>query len=179
LVITKDNLCPPVYYGIYNEGGASASKAPVDPEEPWVSKVDLDLIPPPLSVTSLMSFISAMEGITCSSQLFVDKDTMSPLNDDHILTEEGNWPGSTTEGHVMFKLIADTNECKGFPSGKFHIRSVGTNHYWTCHWLETHQEGNTLCIWTLYGSEHPSQVRTWFFSLSYKSATHISSRSFS
>jgi hypothetical protein len=170
LFITKDNLCPPVYYGIYNEGGVSASKAPVDPEEPWVSKVDLDLIPPPLSVTSLMSFISATEGIAsgCSSQLFVDKDTMSPLNDDHILTEKGNWPGSTTEGHVMFKLITDTNKCKGFPSGRFRIRgSVFPKYYWTFRWWETDKEGNALCLWgSSFGLYYEAQVRTWFFYLS-------------
>jgi hypothetical protein len=167
LLITKDNLCPPVYYGIYKEGRISVpAKAPVDPEKPWVSKVDLDLIPPPLSVTALMSFISAMEGITCSSQLFVDKDTMLPLNDDHILTGEGNWPGSTTEGYVMFKLIADTNECKGFPYGKFRIRSVGTNYYWTFRYWQMDKEGSALCIYFPSGPQHPTQVWTWFFYLS-------------
>jgi len=56
-----------MYYGVYNEGGSSASKAPVDPEEVWVSRVDLSLVPPPLFVTSLERFISAKEGITGSS----------------------------------------------------------------------------------------------------------------
>jgi hypothetical protein len=93
-----------VYYGVYNEGGASASKAPVDPEEVWVSRVDLSLVPPPLSVTSLERFIYEKEGITGSSQLFTNGDVMTPVIDDHILTEDGKWPGSTPDNHVMFKF---------------------------------------------------------------------------
>jgi len=93
-----------VYYGVYNEGGASASKAPVDPEEVWVSRVDLSLVPPPLSVTSLKRFISEKEGIAGSSQLFTNGDVMTPVIDDHILTEDGKWPGSTPDDPVMFKF---------------------------------------------------------------------------
>ena len=93
-----------VYYGVYNEGGASASKAPVDPEEDWVSRVDLALVPPPLSVASLKRFISAKEAITGSSQLFTTGDIMTPVIDDHILTDDGKWPGSTPDDHVMFKF---------------------------------------------------------------------------
>ena len=97
-------ISPLVYYGVYNEGGASASKAPVHPEEDWVSRVDLALVPPPLSVTSLKRFISAKEGITGSSELFTNGDVMTPVIDDHILTEDGKWPGSTLDDHVMFKF---------------------------------------------------------------------------
>ena len=93
-----------MYYGVYNEGGASTSKTPVDPEEDWVSRVDLALVPPPLSVTSLKQFISAKEGITGSSELFTNGDVMSPVIDDHVLTEDGKWPGSTSDNHVMFKF---------------------------------------------------------------------------
>ena len=93
-----------VYYGVYNECGASTFKAPVDPEEDRVSRVDLDLIPPPLSVASLKSFVSAKEGITGSCQLFTNGDIMTPVIDDHILTEDGKWPGFTPDDHVMFKF---------------------------------------------------------------------------
>ena len=99
-----------VYYGVYNEDGASASKAPVDPEEDWVSRVDLALVPPPLSVASLKCFISAKEGITAanegivaSSQLYLDNDSMTPLHDDHVLREDDGWPGSTSHNHMVFK----------------------------------------------------------------------------
>ena len=95
-----------VYYGVYNEGGASPSKVPVDPEEDWVSRVDLVLVPPPLSVTSLKRFISAKEGVTGSSELFTNGDVMTPVIDDHISTEDGKWPGSTPDNHVMFKFTA-------------------------------------------------------------------------
>ena len=97
-------ISSPVYYGVYNEGGASPSKVSVDPVDDWVSRVDLALVPPPLSVTSLKRFISAKEGITGSSQLFTNGDVMTPVIDDHILTEDGKWPGSTLDNHVMFKF---------------------------------------------------------------------------
>ena len=93
-----------VYYGVYNEGGASASKTPADPGKDWVSRVDLALVPPPLSVTSLKRFISAKEGMTGSSELFTNGNVMSPVIDDNILTEDGKWPGSTPDDHVMFKF---------------------------------------------------------------------------
>ena len=93
-----------VYYGVYHEGGASASKAPVDPEEDWVSRVDLALVPPPRSVTSLKRFISAKEGVTGSSELFTNGDVMTPVVNDHILIEGGKWPGSTPDDHVLFKI---------------------------------------------------------------------------
>ena len=93
-----------VYYGVYKEGGASASKAPVDPEEDWVSRVDLALVPPPLSVTSLKRVISLKEGITSLSQLFTNGDVLTPVINDHILTENGKWPGSTPDDHIMFKF---------------------------------------------------------------------------
>ena len=93
-----------MYYGVYNEGGTSASTAPIDTKEVWVSRVDLSLVPPPLSVTSLKCFISAKEGITGSSQLPTNGTMMSPVVDDHILTKDGEWPGSTPDDHVMFKF---------------------------------------------------------------------------
>ncbi|KAF8806823.1 hypothetical protein BYT27DRAFT_7256829 [Phlegmacium glaucopus] len=71
------------------EGGASTSKASVDSEEPWVSRIDLDLIPPPISVASLMRLLTAKENITTSSQIFVNS-ALSPLSDAHILAEDGN-----------------------------------------------------------------------------------------
>ena len=157
-LVAKDDFFSPVYYGIYTEGGASASKAPVDPEEPWVSRLDLDLVPPTLSVTTLMHFISAKEGITSSSQLFADKETMDPLNDDHLLIEHGHWPGSTAEDHVMFKLV-DSFKSSGFPTGNFRIRSTGTNFCWMVGWQEISKEGNGLCISIIADGTHTWDVR--------------------
>ena len=121
-----------VYYGVYNEGGASASKAPVDPEKVWVSRMDLSLVPPPLSVTSLKSFISAKEGITGSSQLFTNGDVMNPVTDDHILTEDGKWPGSTPDDHVMFKLIAQL-PLPTFSKGSRYMIWTSTGKALRCH----------------------------------------------
>jgi len=42
----------------------------------------------------------------------------------------------------------------GFPTGKFRIRAVGTAYYWTPTRSKTHQDGNTIHIWSL-GSEEP------------------------
>ena len=53
-----------MYYGVYNKGGTSASKTPVNLEKVWVSRMDPSMVPPLLSVTSLKCFISAKEGIT-------------------------------------------------------------------------------------------------------------------
>jgi hypothetical protein len=93
-----------VYYGVFTLGGASSSKKPLNTREPWVSRVDLQLIPPPLSVASLVRSIAINEGHVDpgSSQLFVSSDTMTPLSDDHILVEGENWLGSTADDCIMF-----------------------------------------------------------------------------
>ena len=152
-------MYPIVYYGVYTDDGVSASKAPVDPEEVWVSRLDLDLIPPPLSVASLIHFISVKEGITGCSQLFVDKDMMTPLKDDHILTEQGHWPGSTPGDHVMFKSTL-AKKCTGFLTGKFHICSVATSYHLVLnHAVE--RQGNFIGLWT--PTHCPNPVRKLFY----------------
>ena len=110
-------------------------------------------------MTTLIDFISAKEGIASSSQLFVDKDTMAPLNGDHILIEQGHWPGSTAEDHVMLKLMSDSSKCSGFPTGNFRIRSTATNFCWMVGWQETNKEGNGLCISTGADGTHIWDVR--------------------
>jgi hypothetical protein len=93
-----------VYYGVFTLGGASSSKKPLNTREPWVSRVDLQLILPPLSVASLVRSIAINEGHVDpgSSQLFISSDTMTPLSDDHILVEGENWLGSTADDHIIF-----------------------------------------------------------------------------
>ena len=92
-----------VYYGMYTEAGPSTSKTPVDAEEPWVSRLDLDLVSPPLSVMSLMNFISSKEGLSGPCEVFADQGAMAPLDDGHNLVNQGHWPGSTTDDHMVFK----------------------------------------------------------------------------
>jgi hypothetical protein len=77
-------------------------------------------------VASLISSISKKEGITGSSQLFVEKDTMTPLNDDHILTEDGNWPGSSADDHVMFKFASRPPPPTFTEGGKYMILNCAT-----------------------------------------------------
>ena len=112
-----------VFYGVYTEGGAFASKNPVDAREVWVSKIDLDLVPPPLSVASLKRSIALNEGITAFSQLFFDKATMTPLCDDHVLTED-DWLGSTADDHIIFKF--DTQSRMVFDDLKHGIQNCST-----------------------------------------------------
>lgn len=91
-----------------------------------MSRIDLDLIPPPLSVASLISSISKKEGITGSSQLFVEKDTMTPLSDDHILTEDGNWPGASADDHIMFKFTSRPPPPTFIEGTQYKILNCGT-----------------------------------------------------
>ena len=91
-----------VYYGMYTEVGPSTSKTPVDAQEPWVSRLDLDLVSPPLSVMSLMNYISSKEGLSGTCEVFADRGAMTPLNDGDILADQGHWPGSTRDDHIMF-----------------------------------------------------------------------------
>ena len=90
-----------VFYGVYSEASVRASKAPIDAEQPWVSKIDLYSIVPPVSVTSLLYILTLKEGINTSAQLLAQD---GPLGDDQILTEDGNWLGASAENHLVLKI---------------------------------------------------------------------------
>jgi hypothetical protein len=117
-----------VYYGVYTELGTSVSKKPVDTDKAWVSRIDLDLVPPPLSVASLARSITLNEGIaSTSSQIFSDKDATTPLRDDHILTETGNWAGSTADNHVVFKFDRpSTHPFMTIDGSKYQVQNCST-----------------------------------------------------
>ncbi|KAI6009825.1 hypothetical protein PISMIDRAFT_112884 [Pisolithus microcarpus 441] len=137
------------YYGIYTESGVSASQAPINKEEVWISRLDFNLIPPPHSVASLVRLISQKEAIKGPSQLFVGKDATAPLSNDHVLTDRDRWPGSTVEDHIIFRTMTDPSpqKCTGFPTGRFRIRAAGSPHYyWTSQGYEA-AEGNLLRLW--------------------------------
>lgn len=139
-----------VYYGIYTESGVSPSKTPINEEEVWISQIDLNLAPPPHSVASLVRLISQKEDITAPSQLFVGKDALLPLSNDHVLTDQDQCPGSTVEDHIIFKTVTDSSpqECAGFPTGRFRIRAAGSPLYWTPRWgAPGISEGNSLSTW--------------------------------
>ena len=91
-----------MYYGVYSETGASVAKAPIDPEEPWVSRINLDQIPSPVSVKSLLRLVAENEGITTSCQLF-NSDGQTRL-DGYVFMDDGSWFGATTEDHVVLKF---------------------------------------------------------------------------
>ncbi|KAF8188174.1 hypothetical protein K438DRAFT_1972362 [Mycena galopus ATCC 62051] len=158
-----------LYYGVYTDGGASTSKVPVDPQEAWVSRVDLDLIPPPLSVASLMRLISAKEGLTGSSQLFADKERMTPLSDNHILVEDGNWPGSTADDHVMVKFASRPgggNAGGSIRNGQYFIENCATRGHWWI-WVEAQQPLAPVSVYPPNESDsHPTAHR---FTIEYNS----------
>ena len=93
-----------MYYGVYNEAGVSESNAPIDPEEPWVSKINVDLIPPPASVTSLLRFLALQEDITTSCQLF-NSDGQTRLHGD-VFMDDGGGFGATTDDHIVLKFTS-------------------------------------------------------------------------
>lgn len=136
------------YYGIYTEHGVLASKVPISEKESWISWLDFNLIPPPHSVASLVRLISRREAIKGPSQLFAGKDAKGPLSNDFVLPDGDQLPGSTVEGHIIFRTVTDSSpqECAGFPTGRFRIRAAGLNHYWTSRWY-TAAEGNFICLW--------------------------------
>ncbi|KAJ7933610.1 hypothetical protein B0H13DRAFT_1855853 [Mycena leptocephala] len=146
-----------LYYGVYTEGGASTSKVPVDPEEAWVSRIDLDLVPPPLSVASLLRFISAKERITSSSQLFADQDGLAPLSDNHILVNDGKWPGSTADDHVMFKFCSRPgggNAGGSIRNGEYFIVNCATRGNWWI-WVESNQPLAPVSVYPPNESDSP------------------------
>ena len=68
-----------------------------------MSRLDLDLVSPPLSVISLMNYISSKEGLSGPCEVFTDRGAMTPLSDGDILADQGHWPGSTRDDYIMFK----------------------------------------------------------------------------
>ncbi|KAI6107724.1 hypothetical protein EDD16DRAFT_1831494 [Pisolithus croceorrhizus] len=157
------------YYGIYTESGVSVSTLPINKEEVWISQLDFNLIPPPHSVASLVCLISQKEAIKGPSQLYVGKDATTPLSNDHILTDEDGWPGSTVEDHIIFRTLTDSSpqKCTGFPTGRFRIRAAGPpRYYWTSQRYKA-AEGNLLCLWAGFSkysrvSYYNSQVQGFY-----------------
>ena len=116
-----------MYYGVYTEHGTSACEKPVDLERAWVSRIDLDRIPRPLSVASLVRSITLKESITSTSQMFADKDATILLRDDHILTETGNWAGSTADDYVVFKFDRPrTHPFMTIDASKYQVQNCST-----------------------------------------------------
>jgi hypothetical protein len=116
-----------LFYGVYSDAGVRISKAPIDAEEPWVSKINLDDIPPPVSVASLLHILKMKEGLKTFSfpQLFA-QDSMRPLTDNPIFTEDGHWLGSSAEEHLMFKFAIRPPFAEG---SKYKIQNFKTRHH--------------------------------------------------
>ena len=144
-----------VHYGVFTPDGASSSKKPLNTQEPWVSRVDLQLIPPPLSVASLIRSIAMNEGhvVPSSSQLFISSDTMTPLSDDHILVEGENWLGSTADDYIVF-LSRNQYRPNFIEGSRYFIKNHSTTRalflrgtYFTTY---TNFAASTLPVWNFF-----------------------------
>ena len=93
-----------MYYALFTVNGSLPSKSPVNADEPWVSSINLDTIPPLLSVASLKQRIGAKEEINRRPELFMDKNAMYPFNSEYFPANDGYWPGSTVENPIMLEF---------------------------------------------------------------------------
>ena len=93
-----------MYYAIFTVNGSLPSKSPVNADEHWVSSINLDTIPPLLSVASLKQRIGAKEEINGLPELFIDKTAMCPYNSGYFPANNGYWPGSTVENPIMLEF---------------------------------------------------------------------------
>ncbi|EDR04150.1 uncharacterized protein LACBIDRAFT_330720 [Laccaria bicolor S238N-H82] len=84
-----------VYYRLYEEEGAMASKTSFDPDDSSLGRIDTFSIVPPQTVSSLKSQIVKAEGIADRKiQLFGDMDGEVPMNDnDHMSLRAQVYPG--------------------------------------------------------------------------------------
>ena len=94
-----------MYYAIFTVNGSLPSKSPVNADEPWVSSINLDTIPPLISVASLKQRIGAKEEINCLPELFLDKDALYPFNRDYFPANDKYWPGPTVENPIMLEFL--------------------------------------------------------------------------
>ena len=115
-----------VYYAIFNVNGSLPSKSPVNADEPWVSSINLDTIPPLLSVASLKQRIGAKEEINGLPGLFTDKNAINPFNSDYFPANDGYWPGSTLENPIMLEFPV-RRPLKIAESAVYFIRDCSTN----------------------------------------------------
>jgi len=51
---------------------------------------------------------------------------MTPLSDDHILTEDANWPGASADDHIMFKFASRPPPPTFTEGGQYKILNCAT-----------------------------------------------------
>ena len=93
-----------VHYRVYNPRGAVKSKNPSDSANPWVGRINVDTIPPPHTVASIMRCISKVEDMDhCKlSQLWKNSKSEAPLRDGHVSILTSERPGSTPHDPMAF-----------------------------------------------------------------------------
>jgi hypothetical protein len=93
-----------VHYRVYKPRGAVKSKNPFDSANPWVGRINVDTIPPPHTVASIMRCISKSEDMDhCKyTQLWESSESDEPLKDGHISILTSERPGSTPDIPIAF-----------------------------------------------------------------------------
>ena len=91
-----------VFYRIYAEDGAIPSMSPVTPGDPFLGRIKVRSVPPPLTAKTVKCSIAKVENIKDgeSISLFLTPYSQSPMdnaNNDIILNRTGNGPGSTPQ----------------------------------------------------------------------------------
>jgi hypothetical protein len=84
-----------VYYRLYDEDGALASKMSFDPEDSSLGRIDTHSIAPPQTVSSIRSQVMKVEGfVNRIVELFQDMDGEVLMTDnDHLPLQAQAYPG--------------------------------------------------------------------------------------
>lgn len=87
-----------VYYRLYAEDGEVRCKS-AKLTKPYLGRINVDLVVPPHTVASLKRCITAVEGSNgfLESHLYVDLDSLSPMDEGPISILTGDCPGCTSE----------------------------------------------------------------------------------
>jgi hypothetical protein len=96
--ITNLTCNPAVYYRVYTEDEAVPCTQPFDPSNPYLGRIDANLVPPPHTVASIKRSLSRVEKIAdhTRTRLFTLTSTTRPLdNEEHLAILAGTGPGST------------------------------------------------------------------------------------
>ena len=89
-----------VYYRIYAEDGAIASKTPAAPSDPFLGRIKARSVPPPHTVKAVKHSIAKVEDIKdpTSATLFLTIYSQSPMGDaDKVAILKRSGPGSTPQ----------------------------------------------------------------------------------
>jgi hypothetical protein len=97
-----------VYYQVFKPEGLAPCKKPVDPEDPYLARIDVENISPPRTVAAVTQHISVVEGISDTQRvlglkLFESGSRSVPLDNQKPLTIlDGSVPGVDPQEPLAF-----------------------------------------------------------------------------